>query len=783
MRIKKVVFLLGNVDYGIGKRGGEPLCLTNAKHIDWLEESSGVEVYYLFATEDPKFQGARKKPGIRVLRAHRPELLANIRDIDPDFVLCFGPTAISAIQGSGKAGLLKEGLRQAHTAPDVDCPVHYTHSLEHAASQTGLYKWHLRDLLAAVHGAVETKWGDYDVLTPGTPVWDSIPDYLVGASIVGLDLETYPGLDPWHPDARIRMCVITDRAHKATIVQARPDSSFPGWLTDIIVDPSVTKAGSNIKFDYRWLRRFGTRMVCMHDTSTAEHILDERNPLKDLKSLTFLYADWLGDYSRAHRQLVAERGGWEFVGDDEQYEYCGGDGEASVCAAKSQRRLLDEQGLRKPFKLSMELYAVLAEMEHNGACISLPINEELDANFDVRLTALREKICAVLGPINLNSPAQVAKALIEVVPNINLTKGELVRQLSDNNRPNAGDKPDDDFTTKKWVLQREAHKHPVIKDVLLYRKQAKLHGTFVKSVRDKYLVSRDGLNYIFPGYHTDRVGTNRLSSSNPNGQNVPHGEEGDDPALNIKSQFVSRFKGGSIMEADMAQAEIRVAAMLSGDKAMKAAIESGEDLHTAMAATMLRKDPSDIVDDERQRCKKLTFLILYGGGANTLSQQLEISKGAAKELIVQYYQAFPQLKTYIDRVHVRVETALEIQSPFGYRRRFTRPAYWNCYDGWRIHRQAWNMLVQNTAAWITCCAMIKFARALEEGNYKSKLVLQVHDSIVVDLYHGEEDEVAKLAHHCMTNPDTERWGVELPIGMGCDVEIGESWGSKKKVDV
>jgi DNA polymerase I-like protein with 3'-5' exonuclease and polymerase domains len=306
----------------------------------------------------------------------------------------------------------------------------------------------------------------------------------------------------------------------------------------------------------------------------------------------------------------------------------------------------------------------------------------------------------------------------------------------------------------------------------------------VVGIRDKYAVKRQAKDFLSTTFRSDVVETNRLSSQAPNLQNQPTKPDPDDPhpiplELNTKRQFVSRFPGGMFMEADLSQAEIRVAAMLSGDASMLAAIDSGEDVHTAMASTLLDKPLDEVTKLERHQCKRLTFLILYGGGANTLSKQLGIHKEEAKELIGQYFRAFDQLSTYIKSKHMIVKRDLYLQSVFGYRRRFKKPANWNSWDGWRIERQAWNFLVQNTAACILYCALIKLHRLMQERGMKSLLVLTVHDSIGIDCHPDEVDEMAELVKHCMENPDTHHYGVELTVPMAADVEVGPSWGDKQ----
>jgi len=781
--MKKAVFVLGTLSRFAHR--GDAVSAEDFKVLARVADAAEVDAELVFAVTDMACAGKPAKASMKLIRAERDRLLDEINSHDPDIVMSFGPVAMKALFDKGNLAL-REHLREGYDIEGINARVFCTHSLDQVAAKPGVEKWLVLDTKAAVHGFTTTEWGEYVVLDPSDPSWSVCPDCFRPRSrldLVGFDLETYPGLDPWHQEARIRMAIISNAAHEGYVVQLGPDSQLPQWLQEIVEDDTITKAGSNIKFDYKWLRRFGVRMVNMHDTSTAEHILDETNPFKDLKSLTFLYAPWLGDYSKEHRNLVTQRGGWEFVEDDEQYDYAGGDGEASYCTAADQERTLARKGLARPFKLSMDLYRVLSEVEHNCCYVDMSMNARLDDMFQEHIHVLRTQITEALGPINPGSPKQLAGALKEAIPSIDLTKRELTR-VFEPWRP-AKSKDDEEISTNKATLEREAEKHPIIESILVWRRLDKLHGTYIKGVRDKHLIMRRGDTCLSTSFRTDVTETYRLSSQAPNLQNIPRKpSEKDDHAipveLNIKKQYVSRFEGGMFMEADLSQAELRVAAWLSQDPLMLAAIESGEDIHTSMAAMLLDKDRDEITEDERQQCKELTFLILYGGGANTLSKKLGVTKDRAKELMKQYFATFKRLDFYINRIKMLVKRDLQVESSFGYLRRFKKPIKWDCWDGWRIERQAWNFLVQNTAACIAFVAMIDLQDEMERRNLRSKIVLQVHDSIGIDCHPDEVDEVARLARHCMENADTARYGVDIGVQMTADVEVGENWGTKDK---
>lgn len=785
--MKKVVFLLSTFDRN-AKRTGESISDADYAVIDTVATKLQVEADIVFVAPGMKLAGGTKDLNMATMREHRSDCIARINSIRPDVVVACGPWPLKCLVNKGNV-TLKEHLRETIDIPELPgIVVVASQSMEMISSKPGMDKWLMLDTHAALFGKTVTKWGKYIILKPGTPEWSIMPPELKGKKSLGLDLETYPGLDPWHPNARVRMCVISDKIGRAWLVQAKKNSGFPAWVRKIAEDKTIQCGGSNIKFDYKWLLRFGITLENMFDTSTAEHVLDCTNPLTDLKSLTFIYAPHLGDYSRGHRKLVDERGGWEHVADDEMYLYTGGDGEASIAAMTEQQRKLRKEGLTRPYELSMGLYRVLAGMEARGACISTATNDQLAHEFDAGLTELRQELHNVLGPINPNSPDQLVEALTKAIPNIDLRKPNLARQLSDAQYKLKSDSADDDYTTDKVVLEREAEKHPIIGTLLQYRRYAKLHSTYVTGLREKHMVLHpDQQHYVHTSYRTDVVETYRLSSQGPNLQNIPRKPEPDDPHpiplhLNIKRQFVSRWAGGSIIEADLSQAEIRIAAELSQDPGMLAAITSGEDLHTALTAQFHGKRPEDVTKLERTHGKRQTFLVLYGGGANTLSKQIGVSKPVAKQMLAQYFDTFPKLDKYIQSVKLKVKQDLYSESIFGYRRRFRKPTSWDQYEGWRIERQAWNHQVQNGAACITFVAMMDLDAKLRQLKLNSVIVMQVHDSIVIDCYPGEEKTVAKWARYCLENPDLSRWDVSLSVPLVADVEIGKSWGEKEAVE-
>jgi len=288
--------------------------------------------------------------------------------------------------------------------------------------------------------------------------------------------------------------------------------------------------------------------------------------------------------------------------------------------------------------------------------------------------------------------------------------------------------------------------------------------------------------FIFPRYRTDVVDTYRLSSQSPNGQNIPAEDEAE-ADTSVKRQFISRHKNGYMIEADQSQIEIRIAAWLSQDKNMLKAIRTGEDIHTSMAAIMLNKPAEEVTEYERKTCKTRTFRILYGGGASGLAKSLGISKRAGQKLIDEYFETFSGLKAYIDRVKIQVKVDLKVKTPFGFVREFKHPGDWNTKAGYRIQRQAFNTIVQSTAACVTYVAMIELEAEMEKRNYvMSRMVGQVHDSLLIDTPNeATTQSMVRLVKEVMERAGTDagKYGCTIDIPLKCDVKVGKSWGSMK----
>ncbi len=799
--MKRAVFVLGTPERrSVGR--GEMLTTWTFDQLNRLAEAFDLDASIVFAVTD-QYMASRSKTeiGIDRIRAERGRCLDEISGANPDIVFLFGGVAAASVMDHGSMTedqLQRRALFPFATPPqlpDVDpgdpgVPCYFTHSIEQARMAPGMEEWWHLDVAAALRGHSGTKvepWSLNDQ-TGCVPV----------GGLVGFDLET-TGLDPWAPNAAIRMVQMSVRDEDGAMVTRVWDwDKVPQGVFTILSDPDWCKVGANIAFDVRWCRRFGVEVNNYRDVLVLEHVINPGNPRLTLKDLAFKYFPQVGNYQRAVYDLARKyNDDWSLIPAVDMYEYAAADAQVSLVTAETQLAALtgsDDRALESAGQLLADLYPLLTTMTANGVCVDEYRNFALDELYAVKIAQLRRDITLALGPVNPNAPDQLAKALKKAIPDLDLTPWKIKRVLDEPKTFNKGsstgfpEDESDEVSTDRLTLEREAEKHPVIKTILEYRKFKTRHGTFVQGVREKHLVRHGGQAFIHPDFRSDVTDTYRLSSRNPNGQNMPRNIKKDEANLSVKRQFVSRFPGGQILEADMSQIELRVAAWFSGDEAMLAAVAGG-DVHQQIAAKFKGKAPQDVTEEERQECKTLGFLILYGGGAKKLAEALKVPVPRASQLIDQYFEAYPGLREAIDNVHLQVRNDLHVRTPFGFRRRFIRPDNWRSADGFGVQRQAWNTIIQNTAACLMYCAMIRFEELLKElarthNGIASVPVLQIHDSLVVDVPPNEKHAVARLLQQAMREAPivAARYGVTFDVPIESEVKAGPSWGEVIKLE-
>lgn len=390
------------------------------------------------------------------------------------------------------------------------------------------------------------------------------------------------------------------------------------------------------------------------------------------------------------------------------------------------------------YNLELPLCKVLFEMEKDGFKIDVNELKQIDADITEKLTQLTQEIYDEAGEqFNINSPKQVAHILFE--------KLELV---AFNNKKQS---------TGIEVLNELKYSHPIVEKLISYRKYQKMKSTYI----DVYLrIAGDSGDVIHTSFNQALTNTGRISSSDPNLQNIP---TNDEEGKVLRKIFISKFEGGSLISADYNQIELRLLADMSGEEKLIDIYNRGEDIHTSTAAHIFGVAPEDVTQKQRREAKAVNFGIIYGISDYGLSQNIKVSRKSAKEYIDSYFARYPHVKIFSD---ANIEFAREngyIKTKFGRIRHIPEIKSSNYQVRTFGERVAMNMPLQGTASDIIKMSMLKVSAALKEQHLQSQLILQIHDELVIDVKKGEEEKVIKLLKENMQ--DWLKLRVPLPISI------------------
>lgn len=413
------------------------------------------------------------------------------------------------------------------------------------------------------------------------------------------------------------------------------------------------------------------------------------------------------------------------------------------------RKELQDNSLITLFeRVEMPLVPVLAEMERVGVKVDVPTLQQNSETMNTELRDIEKQIYDCAGmQFNIGSPKQLGEILFEklrIIENAKLTKSKQ-------------------YQTGEEVLLKLAHKHPIVPLILEWRKLSKLKSTYIDALPQLINPKTGRIHTTFTQTVTS---TGRLSSVNPNLQNIPvRTERGRD----IRKAFVPSDDDHVILAADYSQIELRIVAHVCGDERMIETFKSGEDIHAAMAAHIFGVPQDEVTKDMRRSAKTVNFGILYGISAFGLADRLQISQADARQLITDYYRSFPKITEYLNntlefaREHLYVETLLG-------RRRYIRDI--NAQNGLlrkAAERNAINVPIQGTAADLIKIAMVKVFKEMQERQLKSKMILQVHDELVFDACKEELETLSELVRRCMSG------SMHLSVPLDVDVNAGSNW--------
>ena len=514
-------------------------------------------------------------------------------------------------------------------------------------------------------------------------------------------------------------------------------------------NPVILKIGQNIKYDLEVLANYGIELKGeLWDTMIAHYLIQpELHHNMDYMAEVYL------NYQTIHiDELIGPRGknqkSMRDLSPTQVYEYAAEDADITLRLKNVLEPKLKEAGVEHLFyEIEMPLVRVLAEMEMNGVLIDTDSLKETSELFTSRLKKLEQRIYELAGEeFNIASPKQVGDILFGKLQIIEKPKKTKTGQ----------------YVTNEETLQTLRTKHEIVEKILEHRGLKKLMGTYVDAL-PKLINPRTG--HIHTSFNQTITATGRLSSSDPNLQNIPiRGENGKE----IRKAFIPE-PGCQFFSADYSQIELRVMAHLSEDKNMIEVFREGKDLHAATAATIYKKDISEVSRDERTKSKRANFGIIYGITVFGLAERLEIDRGEARQLIDGFFQTFPQVHDYMERSKEIVRQKGYAETVFHRRRYLPDIHSHNATVRGFAERNAINAPIQGSAADIIKVAMVRIYRRMKDEGLKSKMILQVHDELNFSVVPEEKERMERLVLEEMQG------AFALKVPLIADAGWGENW--------
>jgi DNA polymerase-1 len=482
-----------------------------------------------------------------------------------------------------------------------------------------------------------------------------------------------------------------------------------------------------------------------YDSAIAAYLIDPQKKSYELSVL--MLETWHKDFP-SDKQMAEEAGTIDLFGNtwNTQAELALKIAEAASSLVEPQSVRLVQDGLEKVYtEAELPLEEVLASMESEGVKADSDVLNEIGDSLKSRIEKLTADIYELAGEeFNINSPKQLGVILFEKL-----------------GLPN-GKKTKTGYSTNAEILEKIADEHPVVPLILEYRLLTKLNGTYVEGMLP--LIDDEG--FIHAHFQQTVTATGRLSCTEPNLQNIPVRQ---DIGRQFRRVFTKSHTDGSLVGADYSQVELRVMAHLSGDEALSDSFEHESDIHTMTASRVFGVPAEDVTPLQRSRAKAVNFGVIYGISSFGLSEDLKISRKEAQAYIDDYFRVHPGVKAYMDSMVEFCKENNYVVTLLG-RRRYIGEIHASNYMTRQLgERLAMNTPVQGTAADIMKLAMIKTYRTLNETGCTSRLILQVHDELIIDCVKEEEEKVKELLEECMTN------AVQLNVVLAADVNTGSSW--------
>ena len=549
----------------------------------------------------------------------------------------------------------------------------------------------------------------------------------------------------------ISFCFKNKEAYYIPIVESENiEDNRIQQFKDFFSNPKILKIGHNLKYDIKVLNRYGINVSknCF-DTMIAHYLI---NP-EARQSMDFLAEFYLEYKTISIVDLIGKKGknqkNMKDLSPEQVCDYACEDADITFQLKKRFEEEIDKPHLKSLFyDVEIPLMFVLKNMENEGIALDVPTLNVFGESVEKDLVRLAEEITKIAGEtFNIDSPRQLGEILFDKLKISSKAKKTKTGQ----------------YATSEDVLVKHRKDHPIVESILEYRQLKKLKSTYIDPLPE-LCDAKDGR--IHTHFMQTVTATGRLSSNNPNLQNIPiRSAKGRE----IRKAFVAKNANHQLMAVDYSQIELRIIAALSEDKAMIEAFSNGVDIHTSTAAKVFKTPVNEVSREQRSKAKAVNFGIIYGQSAFGLSQNLSIPRKEAKAIIDSYFEEYPTIKKYMENVVASSREKGYVETILKRRRYLPDINSSNAIVRGYAERNAVNAPVQGSAADVIKLAMIKVQNEMDEKNLKSKMVLQVHDELIFDVLDNEREVMEKLVKKNMES------AVELSVPLDVEYKIANNW--------
>ena len=518
---------------------------------------------------------------------------------------------------------------------------------------------------------------------------------------------------------------------------------------EVLENPKTLKVGQNIKYDMTVLSNYGVEVQGpMFDTMIAHYVLQP-----ELRHNMDYLAEIYLHYQTIHiEELIGSKGknqgNMRDLSPEAVCNYACEDADITLQLKEVLEKELKENGAERLFyDIEMPLVPVLAYMERNGVCVDTEALKETSRHFTARMKQIEEEVHQMAGmEFNISSPKQVGEVLFDKLKITDKAKKTKTGQ----------------YVTSEEVLESLKNKHQIVEKILDYRGLKKLLSTYIDAL-PQLINPRTGK--IHTSFNQTVTATGRLSSSNPNLQNIPiRNEDGKE----IRKAFIPE-EGCEFFSADYSQIELRIMAHLSGDKNMIEAFQEGDDIHASTASKVYKIGIDEVTREQRSKAKTANFGIIYGISVFGLAERMNVPRSEAKELIEGYFKTYPQVKEYMDMSIAKARENGYIETIFGRKRFLPDISSHNAVVRGYAERNAINAPIQGSAADIIKVAMINIYRRFKDEDIRSKMILQVHDELNFSVYPEEKEKV----QHIVIEEMEKAYAMQVPLRADCG--WGKNW--------